>query len=547
LEKDRDTVLEADAEAIAAALEGARVRFRETLADSHTTALVSFDKATALGDHALCARALTLQGDIATHRGDLREAARLAFEAERHVLEADDPKAMVEIAGLRSHVFFFTGSYAQALSYADHAISIADRSGDAQLRTQARRAAYLVFGNIKVRGWRERLRELLALTQETNSLWEETVTRNDLACELLDDGDVAEASAEIERALEVALRIDGPNSFVLSIVYCTRADIDLGLGDPHAALADTRRSRDLLERINDPNPYVISANVRAEVQAHATLGNLDEAQRVGDEALERLGDHMPRSRSQILGTLATALREGGRLEQAYDALFRSAELERVAFSEISELQLDLEKATRRARAARRESEELAVKNRELADAQSELERRASKLEELQEQLIEQADRDWLTGLRNRRYLARALGHTASEDLTAPFSVAVLDLDHFKQINDRFGHAAGDQVLVRVASLLGEATRDTDVVVRSGGEEFLIVMPQTDAQAAGVCCERMRAAICDATWDEIDSELAVTASVGVASTGASTAMEPLVKLADQRLYEAKHAGRNRVVA
>jgi diguanylate cyclase (GGDEF)-like protein len=218
----------------------------------------------------------------------------------------------------------------------------------------------------------------------------------------------------------------------------------------------------------------------------------------------------------------------------------------VAFSEISELQLDLEKATRRARAARRESEELAVKNRELADAQSELERRASKLEELQEQLIEQADRDWLTGLRNRRYLARALGHTASEDLTAPFSVAVLDLDHFKQINDRFGHAAGDQVLVRVASLLGEATRDTDVVVRSGGEEFLIVMPQTDAQAAGVCCERMRSAICEATWDEIDSELAVTASVGVASTGASTAMEPLVKLADQRLYEAKHGGRNRVV-
>ncbi len=539
-------MLEADAEGIAAALEAARVRFRETLAESHTTALVSFDQATVLGDHALCARALTLQGDIATHRGDLREAARLAFEAERHVLEADDPVAMVEIAGLRSHIFFFTGSYAQALSYADHAISIADRSGDAQLRTQARRAAYLVFGNIKVRGWRERLRELLALTKETNSLWEETVTRNDLACELLDDGDVAAASAEIERALEVALRIEGPNSFVLSIVYCTRADIDLGRGDPHAALADTKRSRMLLESINDPNPYVISANVRAEVQAHAALGNLDEAQRVGDEALARLGDHMPRSRSQILATLATALREGGRLEMAYDALLRSAELERVAFSEISELQLDLEKATRRARAARRESEELAVKNRELADAQSELERRASKLEELQEQLIEQADRDWLTGLRNRRYLARALGHTASEDLTAPFSVAVLDLDHFKQINDRFGHAAGDQVLVRVASLLGEATRDTDVVVRSGGEEFLIVMPQTDAQAAGVCCERMRAAICDATWDEIDSELALTASVGVASTGASTAMEPLVKLADQRLYEAKHAGRNRVV-
>lgn len=549
LQEEGDTVLEAegDRDRIAVALGEARLHFRETLGESLSTAHISFDQATAMGDHALCAKALTLQGDIATHRGDLREAARLAFEAERHVLETDDAQAMVEVASLRSHIYFFTGSYAQALSYADHAISIADRSGDASLRTKAQRAAYLVFGNIKVRGWHERLRELLALAQETHSLWEETVTRNDLACELLDDGDVAAASAEIERAMEVAHRITGPNRFVLSIVHCTRADINLGLGDPNAALADTERSRLLLASINDPNPYVISANVRAEVQAHAALGNLDEAQRVGDEALTLLGDQMPRSRSQILATLATALRAGGRVEMAYDALLRSAELEREAFSKISELQLDLEKATRRARAARRESEELVVKNRELAEAQTELERRASQLEELQEQLIEQADRDWLTGLRNRRYLARALGHTASDDLTAPFSVAVLDLDHFKQINDRFGHAAGDQVLVTVAALLGHATRDTDVVVRSGGEEFLIVMPQTDAQAADVCCERMRAAICDATWGEIDPEMALTASVGVASTSESTAMEPLVKLADQRLYEAKHAGRNRVVS
>jgi diguanylate cyclase (GGDEF)-like protein len=547
LDEDRDTVLEADAEEIAGALGGARLYYRETLNDSLVTAHISFDQATALGDHALCARALTLQGDIATHRGDLREAARLAFAAERHVLETDDARAIVEIASLRSHIYFFTGSYAQALSYADHAISIADRSADPVLRTQARRAAYLVFGNIKVRGWRDRLRELLALTRETNSLWEETVTRNDLACELLDDGDADAASAEIERAMEVAHRIPGPNTFVLAIVHCTRADINLGLGDAGAALADAARSRELLESLNDPNPYVISANVRAEVQAYAALGKLDEAERVGDEALALLGEHMPRSRSQILAALAVALRAGGRLERAYDTLLRSAELEREAFSEISELQLDLEKATRRARAARRESDELAVRNRELADAQTELERRTGQLEELQEQLLEQADRDWLTGLRNRRYLARALGHTASEDLTAPFSVAVLDLDHFKNINDRFGHGAGDQVLITVAALLGDATRDTDVVVRSGGEEFLIVMPQTDAQAAGVCCERMRAAICEASWQQIHPELTLTASVGVASTGESTAMEPLVKLADQRLYEAKHAGRNRVVS
>jgi diguanylate cyclase (GGDEF)-like protein len=547
LPKPSDAAALEDAETISATLARARAGFRELLPEALSAGQRCFEQATALGDHALCARALTLQGDIATHRGDLREAARLAFEAERQVLESEDPTALVEVASLRSHIYFFTGAYAQALSYADHAISVADRSGDTDLRTQARRAAYLVFGNIQVRGWRERLRELLVLTEKSGNLWEEAVTRNDMACELLEDHDIVGAQTEIARAMSAAERVMGPNTFVLAVVHCTRADIDLEAGDPHAALADTRTTRRLLDSLGDSNPYVIAANVRAEVQAHAALGELDEAQRVGDQALAQLGERMPRSRSQILATLATALREGGRLEQAYDALARSAQLERQAFGEISELQLDLEKATRRARAARRESEELAAKNRELADAHTELERRASQLEELQEQLIEQADRDWLTGLRNRRYLARAVGHTPTEDLTPPFSVAVLDLDNFKQINDRFGHPGGDQVLVRVAALLGDATRDTDVVVRSGGEEFLIVMPQTDEHAAKVCCERMRAAISNASWEQIDAQMTLTTSIGVASTSSTAALETLVTLADQRLYEAKAAGRNRVAS
>ena len=343
-----------------------------------------------------------------------------------------------------------------------------------------------MFGNIKVRGWRERLRELLALTQETNSLWEETITRNDLACELLDDGDAEAASAELARALEVALRIEGPNSFVLAIVYCTRADIDLGLGDPRAALADTQRSRALLESINDPNPYVTSANVRAEVQAYAALGELDDAERVGHEALALLGDHVLRSRSQILATLPRPCGQAAVLSRR-TTRWRAP---RSWSARPSPRSLSCSLTWRRPRAEpaqpAAESAGAAIRNRGLADAQTELER-ARQAGRTPGQLIEQADRDWLTGLRNRRYLARALGHTASEDLTAPLSVAVLDLDHFKQINDRCGHAAGDQVLVRVASLLEARRREThDVVVRSGGEEFL----DRDATDRRARCRRL---------------------------------------------------------
>jgi diguanylate cyclase (GGDEF)-like protein len=292
---------------------------------------------------------------------------------------------------------------------------------------------------------------------------------------------------------------------------------------------------------------VLGVTVRAEVQALMALGKLDDARRTGEGALGWLGDRVPQTRSLILSTLATALREAGRVEEAYDALARAAELERQAYRELSELQLGLERATLEARAARRQSDAWAAKNRELADSHTELERRATQLEGLQEQLRDQADRDWLTGLHNRRFLARELERLARERLAGPFSLAVLDLDRFKSINDRFGHDAGDHVLVRVAALLCDVLRASDVVVRSGGEEFLVLMPLTDARAATACCERIRTAIREEDWERIAPGLAVTTSIGIASTDDPHDLEALVKLADERLYAAKRDGRDRVVS
>jgi len=283
------------------------------------------------------------------------------------------------------------------------------------------------------------------------------------------------------------------------------------------------------------------------VRERSEGGQFDDAQQSGEGALTWLGDRVPQIRSLILSTLATELRAAGRVEAAYDALARSAELEREAFRELSELQLSLERATLETSAARRESDELAAKNRELAQAHAELVLRTRQLEVLQEQLRDQAERDWLTGLHNRRYLARELERPAHERLAAPLTLAVLDLDHFKAINDRFGHAAGDQVLVRAAGLLLDVLRDTDIVVRSGGEEFLVLMPGTDARAGRAGCERIRGALEAEAWERIAPGLRVTASIGVASTEVPGDLEALVSLADQRLYDAKHAGRNCVVA
>ena len=275
------------------------------------------------------------------------------------------------------------------------------------------------------------------------------------------------------------------------MIHSTRADLRLLLGLPAEALADAELSLELLTASEDPNPYVLGATVRADVQARMALGQLDDARDVGEGALSWLGDRVPQTRSLILSTLASSLRDAGRVEEAYDALERAAELERQAFQELSELQLRLERATLEASAARDESAELAAKNRQLADAHAELELRAAELEALQEQLRDQAERDWLTGLHNRRYFARELQRLSAEQHGSWLSLAIVDLDHFKSVNDEFGHEVGDRVLVRVAALLCEVLRQSDVVVRSGGEEFLVLMPATEMNAATACCERIR--------------------------------------------------------
>ena len=527
-------------------LSEARAGYYEDPAGALAEAIGCCEIGRSLGDEELCTRAFALQGMVSLHRGDLRGALALAVDAERHARASHDATALAEVAALKAQISFFTGYYAEALRHAQLAVDHSDTAQDLELRVYTRRATCPIFGSVGVPDLRARIELLLALTIAGENPWEEAISRNDLACYLQEQGELVAAERELERALAAAHRVDGANSFALGVIYSTRADVRLLLDRAEDALADAERSIELLSAAEDPNPYVLGASVRADVEARMALGHLDAALETGEGALSWLGDRVPQTRSLILATLASTLRTAGRLEEAYDALARSAELERQAFRELSELQLRLERATLEASAARQTSTALAAKNRQLAEAHTELERRARKLEALQEQLREQAERDWLTGLHNRRYFARELERLLTEQRGDWFSLAVVDLDHFKSINDRFGHDAGDRVLVRVAALLCEVLRKPDVVVRSGGEEFLVLMPATEMNAATACCERIRRRIREEPWQQIAAGLAVTASVGLASTNDPDQLAALAQAADRRLYEAKRSGRDRVV-
>jgi diguanylate cyclase (GGDEF)-like protein len=528
-------------------LTAARGLYYENPAGALADAIRCCEVGRSLEDEELCTRAFALQGMVSLHRGDLRGGLALAMEAERHAQASNDAVARAELAALKAQISFFTGSNAEALRHAQLAVDHADAAQDLELRVYARRATCPIFGNIDVPDLRDRIEQLLELTIESGDPWEEAISRNDLACYLQQQGDLGAAASELERALVAARRVDGANSFALGVIHSTRADIRLLLGRAEDALADAERSIELLSIADDPNPYVLGASVRADVEARMALGQLDDALKTGEGALSWLGDRVPQTRSLILSTLASTLRAAGRLDEAYDALARSAELERQAFRELSELQLGLERATLEASAARQTSTALAAKNRQLAEAHTELARRAKKLEGLQEQLQEQAERDWLTGLHNRRYFARELERLLAEQPGDWFSLAVVDLDHFKAINDRFGHEIGDNVLVRVAALLCDVLRQPDIVVRSGGEEFLVLMPATEMNAATACCERIRQRIREEPWEHIAAGLIVTASVGVASTNDPDQLAALARSADERLYDAKRSGRDRVVS
>ncbi len=156
-------------------------------------------------------------------------------------------------------------------------------------------------------------------------------------------------------------------------------------------------------------------------------------------------------------------------------------------------------------------------------------------------------RDPLTGLGNRRLMEQRLPQllAEAEQAGSPVAVAVIDLDHFKQVNDRFGHAAGDRVLVALADLLRSNTRGDDLLVRLGGEEFLVVLSGATPARAREVTERLRQQVEQHRWDGVAPGLRVTLSVGLASAPPYE-LGALSEAADDALYRAKQAGRNTVV-
>jgi diguanylate cyclase (GGDEF)-like protein len=278
-----------------------------------------------------------------------------------------------------------------------------------------------------------------------------------------------------------------------------------------------------------------------EAMLELRQGNLDAAQRLAKAAADayRAADRRPPSHlAQLQADLAAA---AGDYHTAHDVLraaqdesidrsarFRTKGRELQRFGHTSELR-------RQAEALKRVNEQLASSNRALL--------------RLNHHVVELSARDPLTGLYNRRQLFLEAGVLLrlARRHGRPLSVAMVDIDRFKAVNDRYFHSTGDTVLREVGTLLTGGVRDSDLVGRYGGDEFVLLLPEVPRAGAAVLCERVRHSIASHGWDRVANGLGVTVTIGIAEAAEGESAEELLHRADERLYLAKSLGRNRVAS
>ncbi len=271
------------------------------------------------------------------------------------------------------------------------------------------------------------------------------------------------------------------------------------------------------------------------------------------ESAERL--KLQQTSSEAHEVLTNAYKAQGSYQKALHHFEIYHALKQQRTEEIAEQRLRVVNAQFEVRRARSETEDQRSRNLELSNALSRLEQLNADKSDLLQQLevkTRELERlafiDPLTGLANRRQLEAALSSAfeAAQSASQPLALAMMDIDDFKDINDRFTHQIGDEVLVQVAGLIRDSLRVTDLASRYGGEEFLVVLPNTtDAQAFEIC-EGLRARVERFDWSIIKAGLSVTLSIGACTNRLVHLPKQMIATADANMYAAKRSGKNGVV-
>lgn len=472
-------------------------------------------------------RALLVGADMARCRGEHADAGRSAQEISRWAVENERPFLRARSAYVLAAIFQELGDSATALEHAVEAVDLLDDDAAPELRIDHSLRLADTLGQHGDASASLRYADVLALTHERGDARRELVVLNNWAY-------IETLLGRFEEALPIAQQLEARSADVGEALGVGRLDtlgrVLIGLGrlaEAEAVLLPGL-SPEALDSSTDGDAGADFLLTLAEVRRR--LGHLDAARQVLDDCVARCERHG-----------LTAIRVRARQEQA--ELLAAQGDHRAAFTEhklFHEQLMDLQSAQREARAR-------AV---QAMYETSEARRQSRRYREL-------SLRDPLTGLYNRRHideqLARLLGPGSLP--AASVSIALVDLDHFKRVNDTFGHDVGDAVLRRVADLLqaavpadGARALGGSFAARMGGEEFLLVLVDTAPPQAAALAEDLRRAVAGHPWDDVVGDLPVTASIGVTGVADAADQTPagLLGRADALLYRAKAQGRDRVV-
>lgn len=366
-------------------------------------------------------------------------------------------------------------------------------------------------------------------------------------------------------------------SYALALLNFSKAH--MGLGDYEKALHYGTESLLILETLEDPATSAYALQQIGHIYLH--LNSLAQAETHFEKNLEilrKVGDPKGRAETKLLlaqvliardnisgavtvlqralqlgkevgaqvevarayQALAKLYRTSGRLDEAYEHIEGYLEVKEKISNDASRQRFEALQIKFEIEQNEREKELYRVQNIKLTAMNTELER-------LSQELFKQANEDPLTGLFNRRRLEQEFEKERSRVHRSggKLSVMICDVDNFKQINDRFSHQIGDQVLRQVATILKNCAREVDTVARYGGEEFVVLFPENSVAEAFVAANRLREAVEHAAWQDIHPELRVTLSMGLCDDVSLIDGFAMVDRADEKLYEAKRSGKNRV--
>ncbi len=530
-------------------------------ADGKPQALEAVELARRLDARSHLAHALFLLGVQEFRLGEFEAAMASLQEAVPLFEDLDDQLGLSATLNTLVMVFEDLGLHEEAVAHSEHSLDAAKRSGDTLTLAWAYNRAGIVHGGLG--DMSEAVSSLtfaLGLAREVGDDEAQFAALNNLCDQLtifardqLAAGERADAEANLALAAECAeeglgLARSAGNHHREAIILLNYAAALAASGEGDRALELLYGSKAISERqgfrpLEFGSRQGIAAamadrgDLRGAIECYRDL--LAEAERGGDGPVEH----------ELHVSLYETYKRAGQYREALEHHERHLALDRHFRSQVAETRarllwdrLELDNARLEAERARLEATLQRVRNNELEAANVALQRQGMVLKR-------RAHEDGLTGLWNRHYVDGELPRLIEEARlrVEPLSVALLDADRFKTVNDRWGHLVGDEVLRRIAGILRTHMRPTDLLARIGGEEFLIALPGAPAHAAVALSERLCEAVRKGDWNGLPPGCGATISVGVvtATDGMLPEVDDLLERADAALYRAKEKGRDRV--